>query len=68
MTNEELQYVDSLKREIERLENEVKNLTEEKDEALRIASKYMNKYIQDNNLSDEVAQGVKAIFNSDKII
>lgn len=63
MTHDELQYVDSLKREIERLENEVKLIAEEKDEALALAWKYLDEFIKDNNLSDEVMQGVKDLFN-----
>ena len=63
MTSEECLYVESLKRKIERLENEVKNLTEEKGEALTIAWKYLDKYIKDKNISDEITQGLKKLFD-----
>jgi len=62
MTNEELQYVDSLKNEIENLEQKLKFVTEEKEQAVALASKYMGKYINENNLTDEVTQGVKTLF------
>ena len=63
MTNEELQYVDSLKNEISRLEQKLELMTEEKQQAVALASKYMDKYIKDNNLTDEVSQGIKTLFS-----
>jgi len=63
MNKDEQEYVDGLKNEISRLEDEVKNLTEEKAEALAMAWKYLDKYIKDNNMSDEVSQGLKTLFN-----
>lgn len=63
MTNEEIQYVDSLNDEILKLEQKLKFATEEKQQAVALASKYMDKYIKDNNLTDEVVQGVKTLFS-----
>lgn len=63
MTTEELQYVNSLKKEIERLKKQVKLITKEKDEALTLAWKYLDKFIEDNDLSDEVIEGVRSLFN-----
>lgn len=62
MNKDEQEYVDSLKREISNLEDKLKFMTEEKEESLALAWKYINKHIKDNNLSEEVLQGVKQLF------
>lgn len=63
MNKDELQYVDELKRKIANLEKKLELMTKEKEQAVVLASKYLDEYIKDNNLTDEVAQGVKTLFN-----
>lgn len=45
MTNEELQYVNELKREIEDLEDKLKFMIEERDQLLLLAQKYQAEYV-----------------------
>jgi len=42
MNKDEQEYINELKNEITDLENQVKNLTEEKQQAVALASKYMD--------------------------
>lgn len=45
MTNEEQKYIDELKNEILDLEEKLKFITEERDQALLLAQKYQAKYV-----------------------
>jgi ribosome assembly protein YihI (activator of Der GTPase) len=58
MTIEEQKYVDELRKRIQYLEQSLKARTEEKEQATKLAVKYLSKYIEDNNLTDEVEKGI----------
>jgi hypothetical protein len=58
MTIKEQNYVTELEKRIEYLKLNLKARTEEKEQATKLAIKYLSKYIEDNDLIDEVEKGI----------